>query len=122
MRIYNLKITNIDRPIYECIAYDLGNELEDLRKFRIDLEKYTDFIEKERAEQLIITDVSGCNYYWMINTNTYSVDGIEVKKSKMCKMKKTDRAIINDDWRKATEEEVKTKQWYKGTCFNLMNV
>ena len=48
----------MERPIYECIAYDLGNELEDLKKYKKDLEKYTDFLEEEQTEQLIIADVS----------------------------------------------------------------
>ena len=48
----------MDRPIYECIAYDLGNELQDLKKFKEDLEKYTDHLEEKLSEQLIIADVS----------------------------------------------------------------
>ena len=48
----------MDRPIYECIAYDLANELEDLKKFKEDLEKYTDHLEEKLSEQLIIADVS----------------------------------------------------------------
>ena len=47
----------MNRPIYECIAYDLGNELEDLKQYKKDLEKYTDFIENQQAEQLILYGV-----------------------------------------------------------------
>jgi len=35
------------RPNYNCIAYDLGNELEDLRNYFKDINKYCDFIETE---------------------------------------------------------------------------
>jgi hypothetical protein len=66
-----------------------------------------------------IADVSSSNYYWMINQNTYTIDGIEVKQGRMEKIKKGSRPIINPDWRKATNEEVETKQWYKGNFFNL---
>lgn len=76
----------------------------------------------QNQEELFISGVSNCNYPWMINQNTYSVDGIEIPKGRMHKMQKGQRPIINTDWRKATEEEVKTKQWYKGHYFNLMNV
>jgi len=63
------------------------------------------------------------NIYWIINQNTYTVDGIEVPKGRMIKMnKKTDRPIHNKSWRKATDLEVKTKQYYKGNYFNLINV
>jgi len=48
----------MNRPIYECIAYDLGNELEDLKQYKKDLDKYTDFIEKQQAEQLNLYGVS----------------------------------------------------------------
>ena len=44
----------MDRPIYECIAYDTGSELEDLKVYKKDLEKYTDFLESERTKQLTI--------------------------------------------------------------------
>ena len=79
--------------------------------------------ENKKAEkQCDIHVVSESNYPWMINQNTYSVDGIEVKKGEMHKMQKGQRPIVNTDWRKATEEEVITKQWHKGHYFNLMNV
>ena len=47
----------MDRPIYECIAYDTGSELEDLKQYKKDLEKYTDFLEGERTKQLAIQGV-----------------------------------------------------------------
>ena len=68
-----------------------------------------------------INDKKQCNYPWMINQNTYYVDGKEVLKGEMHQMQKGQRPILNNDWRKATEEEVRTKQWHKG-YFNLMNV
>lgn len=69
-----------------------------------------------------LDSVSSSNYYWMINTRSYSVDGIEVPKGRMIRKKKGERPIINEDWRPATEDEVNTKQWYKGYYFNLKNV
>ncbi len=68
------------------------------------------------------TETKECNYYWMINTNSYTVDQVEVLKGEMVKKKKGDRAIVNNDWRKATEEEVRTKQWSNGCYFNLINM
>ena len=47
----------MERPIYDCIAYDLDNELEDLRAYKKDLEKYTDFLENERSKQLALCEV-----------------------------------------------------------------
>ncbi len=67
----------------------------------------------------VLADVSSSNYYWMINQYTYTVDGIEVPKGRMQKIKKGSRPIVNPDWRKATDEEVATKQYYKGNFFNL---
>jgi len=69
----------------------------------------------------VLASVSN-SYYWIINQNTYSVDGREMSKGRMDKIYKGQRAIINKDWRKATEEEINTKQWYKGHYFNLSNV
>ena len=62
------------------------------------------------------------NYYWMINTVSYSIDGVDVPKGRMCKMKKTDRRIVNDDWREAKKCEVITKKWHRGNYFNLKYV
>lgn len=42
----------MDRPIYECIAYDLGSEELNLKQYKKDLEKYTDFLETKRTKQL----------------------------------------------------------------------
>lgn len=78
--------------------------------------------ELNNEKQCDIHVVSNCNYPWMINQNTYSVDGKEVLKGEMHKMQKGQRPILNNDWRKATEEEVRTKQWHKGNYFNLINV
>ena len=71
-------------------------------------------------KQSLIRDVGSSDIYWIINQNTYTVDGIEVPKGRMVKMnKKTDRPIQNKDWRKATDFEIETKQYYKGNYFNL---
>lgn len=67
--------------------------------------------------------VSGSDIYWIINQSTYNVDGTEVPKGRMAKMnKKTDRPIQNKSWRKATDFEIETKQYYKGNYFNLSGV
>lgn len=60
----------MDRPDFRTLPYDLGNELEDLKNYKKDLEKYVDFLENERTKQLAIQDVSprllfdnGLKYY-----------------------------------------------------------
>ena len=74
-------------------------------------------------DQSCLSAVSSSDIYWIINQNTYNVDGVEVPKGRMVKMnKKTDRPIQNKDWRKATVLEVETKQYYKGNYFNLSGV
>ena len=47
----------MNRPIYECRAYDLGSEVEDLKQFINDLEEYTNHLEEKLSKQLIIADV-----------------------------------------------------------------
>lgn len=78
--------------------------------------------ELKTKKQCDIHVASNYDYYWMINTKSYSIDGIEVSKGQMVKKKKGERAIVNTDWRKATAEEVSNKKYYKGHYFNLRHV
>jgi len=59
--------------------------------------------------------------YWVICTKSYEVDGIEVPKGRMDYYTST-RPIVNSDWRRATQEEIETRQRHKGNTFNLRNV
>jgi len=61
-------------------------------------------------------------YYWIINTRSYSIDGIDVPKGRMQRMEKGSRPVVNEDWRSATQEEVVTKKWHNGHYFNLKHV
>jgi len=83
------------------------------------LRVFGDTCDKHEFEPLILHDVSGSNDYWMICQSTYIIEGVEVPKGRMKKIKKGNRGIMNPDWRKATDYEVRTKQWYKGNYFNL---
>lgn len=47
----------MEKPNYDCIAYDLGSELENLKAYKKDLEKYTDFLENEKSKKLDIQGV-----------------------------------------------------------------
>jgi hypothetical protein len=59
--------------------------------------------------------------YWVICVNSYEIDGKEFSKGTM-KFHESIRPIINNNWRRATEDEIETKQWFKGVWFNLKNV
>ena len=41
------KMNEMEKPNYDCIAYDSGNELEDLKQYKIDVDKYTTSVEVE---------------------------------------------------------------------------
>lgn len=59
--------------------------------------------------------------YWVICVQSYEYDGIEIPKGRMSYHQST-RPIISNKWRRATQEEIDTKQYHKGNAFNLMNV
>ncbi|GEM_PF-5472901 len=59
--------------------------------------------------------------YWIICTKSYEIDGTEIPKGRMSYHTST-RPVVNSDWRKATQEEVDTRQYHKGNAFNLRNV
>ena len=58
--------------------------------------------------------------YWEICTKSYEIDGTEIPKGRMSYHTST-RPTVNQDWRRATQEEIDTRQYYKGNDFNLRN-
>ena len=67
--------------------------------------------------------VSGSTFkgYWVICVSSYEVNGIEIPRGRM-DYHTSIRPIVNTAWRRATQEEVDTRQYYKGNAFNLRNV
>ena len=61
------------------------------------------------------------NGYWIICTRSYEVDGEEIPKGRM-KYHISIRPVMNDAWRRATVDEIETKQYHKANFFNLKNV
>lgn len=59
--------------------------------------------------------------YWIICVQSYDYDGREISKGTM-KYHTSIRPVISNRWRRATKEEVETKQNHKGNWFNLLNV
>lgn len=59
--------------------------------------------------------------YWVICIQSYEYDGQEIPKGRMC-YHTSKRPIVSNKWRKATTDEVETKQKYKNNFFNLKNV
>lgn len=57
---------------------------------------------------------------WLICIKSYENDGLEIPKGRMIY---TDcRFPVSGLWRNATDEEVETKDLFKGNYFNLKNV
>ena len=68
------------------------------------------------------THVSGSALgYWVICTQSYEIDGTEISKGRMDYYTST-RPIMSTKWRRATQDEIETRQYFKGNCFNLKNV
>ena len=59
--------------------------------------------------------------YWEICTKSYEIDGVEIPKGRMSYHTST-RPTVNQDWRRATQEEIDTMKYHKGNAFNLRNV
>ena len=59
--------------------------------------------------------------YWEICIKPYEIDGVEIPKGRMNYHTST-RPTVNPDWRRATQEEINTRKFYKGNAFNLRNV
>lgn len=55
--------------------------------------------------------------HWKICTESYEIEGIEIPKGRMCFYTST-RPIVNQRWRRATQEEIDTRQYHKGNAFN----
>ena len=79
--------------------------------------------DNQQSQQLNIAGVSGSTFkgYWEICTKSYEIDGTEIPKGRMSYHTST-RPTVNQDWRRATQEEIDTRQYYKGNAFNLRNV
>lgn len=69
------------------------------------------------------TNVIGSAFksYWVICVNSYEYDNKEIPKGRM-NMHYSQRPIISRNWRRATENEINTKKWFKGNYFNLGTV
>ena len=80
-------------------------------------------LNNPQSQQLNIAGVSGSTFkgYWEICTKSYEIDGTEIPKGRMSYHTST-RPTVNQDWRRATQEEIDTRQYYKGNAFNLRNV
>lgn len=59
--------------------------------------------------------------YWIICVNSYEYDGKEISKGSM-HLHYSMRPVMSKNWRRATGDEVVTKNWFKGNWFNLKNV
>jgi hypothetical protein len=59
--------------------------------------------------------------YWEICIKSYEIEGVEIPKGRMSYHTST-RPTVNQKWRRATQEEIDTRQYYNGNAFNLMNV
>jgi len=76
--------------------------------------------DTNQAEQLNETAVNSSTFkgYWVICQYSYEVDGIEIPKGRM-DFHESIRPIQNKCWRRATQEEIDTRQRFKGNTFNL---
>lgn len=59
--------------------------------------------------------------YWIICVQSYEYDGEEIPKGRMEEYT-SGRPLITNRWRRATADEIQTKQRHKGNWFNLKNV
>lgn len=60
---------------------------------------------------------------WIICTNSYMLEnGTEIPKGRMEYSYAQFRQVCALNWRRATEDEIQTKDWFKGNYFNLKNV
>lgn len=66
-------------------------------------------------------NVIGSSGYWIICQYSYEYEGNEIPKGRM-KFHTSQRPVLSKRWRRATDEEIKTKRWFKGNYFNLQFV
>ena len=60
---------------------------------------------------------------WLICINSYFLEnGTEIPKGRMEYSNAQFRQACSPNWSRATEQEIETKDWYKGNYFNLKNV
>lgn len=57
---------------------------------------------------------------WIICIKSYCIDGKEISKGRM--KYSYARFPVSGLWLRATEDEIETKQWFKGKWFNLKNI
>lgn len=80
-------------------------------------------VKNQDDTQSLQSCVSGSAFtpYWVICVNSYEYDDTYIPKGRMQKHY-SQRPIQNRDWRRATQDEIDTKDWFKGNFFNLKNV
>ena len=59
--------------------------------------------------------------YWIICVQSYDYEGEEIPKGRM-EHYTSIRPVQSRKWRRATDDEVATKQNHKGNWYNLKNV
>lgn len=64
------------------------------------------------------TMIPNGNGYWVICVQSYEVDGVEISKGKMSYHTSV-RPIISNKWRRATQEEIETREYGKRGAYNL---
>ena len=63
------------------------------------------------------------NGTWIICVSSYTLEnGTEIPKGRMEYSHAQFRQSCAPNWRRATEDEIQTKEWFKGNHFNLKNV
>ena len=80
-------------------------------------------LNTETKPESCLASVSGSAVtpYWVICVNSYKYEDTYIPKGRMHKHY-SERPIQNKDWRRATQDEIDTKDWFKGNFFNLKNV
>lgn len=59
---------------------------------------------------------------WIICVQSYEIDGVCYPKGRMEYSYAQFRQACSPNWRRATDDEIATKQWHNGNYFNLKNV
>lgn len=78
---------------------------------------YLPFIKQYIQNTPLVTNIDyNNNGYWVICIRTYNYTGEEIPKGRM-DYHTSKRPIVSEHWRRATEEEVNSKQSYKGNTY-----
>lgn len=59
---------------------------------------------------------------WLICVNSYEYEGMDIPKGRMEYSYAQFRQACSPNWRRATKDEIETKQNHKGNWYNLKNV